>query len=245
MLTRYACTFSLILLGFLTMSSVPPQVTPLTITPVGIYLAPNVYPLEFQPQDKSDEYLLTRGILTSKLKEGVWFQCGLRLPEETWYAKAVEVAEACVYSARPLGVDPVGQLATWQQESRLDPCALGPYSRAWAVKHGLLKVKRLTVSYTKAEVKVVLTDPRYKASFYAVDIGLAQVLHPYYTHGATLDEMLSMDGAIYSAQELAHRGRRWRTDKPWNYWPGHKSASRAKKIDWWVYTVMEIDFLAN
>lgn len=242
MLTRYACTFSIILLGFLAISSVPRVPQGLTIEPSEIQLDKPLQRLVFQPQDRSAEYMLIKGIIISKIKEGVWYQCGVRLPETIWYDKAVEIAEACVYSARPLGVDPMGQLATWQHESRLDPCAIGPYPRKWAIKRKLLRAKRGSLSYTKAEVKAVLADPRFKASFPVMDLGLAQLLYPLYTRDATVDEILSVDGAIYSAKELAYRGKMWKTDEPWIYWPGHKSRSRANEIHWWVYTVMEQEF---
>lgn len=242
MLTRYACIFNLILLGFLAMSSVPHVPASLSIEAIDIALPPTQLHLAFQPQDRSDEYLLTKGILTAKTKEDVWYQCGVRVPKAEWYTRATEIATVCVHTARPLGVDPVGQLATWQQESRLDPCALGTHPRKWAVKRKLLKRQR-SMSYTKAEVESVLANRRFKATYPLVDLGLAQLLHPAYTHGATLDELLSIDGAIYSARELAHRGKMWRSKTPWVYWPGYKSQARKANAEWWTYSVMEIEFL--
>lgn len=242
MLTRYLCAVSLVLLGFLAMSSTPALPEGLAIEIPNTVDHEFKMQLTFSPQDRSDEYTLIKGILTAKVKEEVWYQCGVRVPTSLWYPKAVEIAEACLYTARPLGVDPVGQLATWQQESRLDPCALGTYPRKWAVEHRLLKRQR-SMSYTKAEVKRVLADRRFKATFPLVDLGLAQLLHPAYTWGATLDEILSIDGAIYSAKEMAHRGKMWRTKRPWMYWPGFKSQARKANADWWVHRVMEINFL--
>lgn len=244
MLKRYAYILTLLLIGFLTLSSVPHETTYLEIEGV-TKPKTKVKPLRLKvrPQDRSDEYVLIKGIMTSKVKEGRWYQCGEVVPREDWYNKAVEIAEACVYTARPLGVDPVGQLATWQQESRLDPCALGKHPREWAVREGLLKAKKNTLSYTKQEVKKVLGNPKFKASFPVVDVGLAQLLYPRYTRGADIDEMLSISGAIYSAKELEYRGKRWRTEEPWITWPGHKSQARKNTINWWVYRVMEIDFL--
>ena len=110
------------------------------------------------------------------------------------------------------------------------------------MKRKLLKKQR-SMSYTKAEVEHVLADRRFKATFPLVDIGLAQLLHPAYTRGATLDELLSIDGAVYSAKELAYRGKRRRTKEPWVYWPGYKSSARKANAEWWVYNQMEIDFL--
>lgn len=243
MLTHYTAITVLALMGFLTLSSTPNQIEPLAIDYQGVQSPASDLSMVFRPQDRSDEYTLIKGIITSKVKEGVWYQCGLKVPVSDWYDRAVEIAEACVYSARPYGLDPVGQLATWQQESRLDPCALGTYPRQWAVKHGLLKAKRSSLSYTKAEVERVLADPRFKASFRLVDLGLSQALYPAYTHGATVDELLSIDGALYSAKELVYRGIMWNTKEPWIYWPGYKSQEREDQIDWWVHRVMEIEFL--
>jgi hypothetical protein len=239
---RYLYTILFVLLGFLVLSSYPYSEEPQSISGVEIKLVKPSPSLEVYPLDRSSEYILTKGILTSKIKEEVWYQCGKKVPHEEWYDRASELAEACLYSARPRGIDAVGQLATWQQESRLDPCALGPYPRKWGIRKGLLK-KKCTLSYTKEEVKKVVEDPRFKASFRSADLGLGQQLHPWYTHGATLDELLSIAGAEVTAKELEERGKRWRTDEPWITWPGHKSKARKRKIEWWVYKVMEIDFL--
>lgn len=200
----------------------------------------------FTPQDKSNEYVLVKGILTSRAKDGVWYQCGLKIPEEQWHSKAVEVARACITSAKPYGIDPVGQLATWQQESRLDPCAIGVGPRKWALRHGLLKAKKTTISYTKEEVKKVLENPWFQRNFKRVDLGLAQLLYPAFTRDATVDEILSMEGAKYSAIELDHRSKMWRTDEPWITWQGNRPESKAKRkaaINRWVYKVMEINYL--
>lgn len=243
MLIRFICVFLIALFSFLALASTPRSPTPLTAEYTDFVNQANILRLTVCPQDRLAEYTLIKGILTSKAKEGVWYQCGNTIPKDEWYVKAVEIAEACVYTARPLGVDPVGQLATWQQESRLDPCAIGPHPRNWAIERGLLKAKRNSLSYTKAEVKKVLTDAKFKATFPKVDLGLAQLLHPWFTRGATLDELLSIEGAQYSARELAHRGKMYRSKKPWVYWPGYKSKSRENTINWWVYRVMEIEFL--
>lgn len=194
-----------------------------------------------EPKDNREVYILITGILTSKRKEKAWYYCGERLPRDKWYITAKQVAEACVSSARMYGVDPVGQLATWQQESRLDPCAIGPHARKYAIRKKLLKRKR-TISYKKEEVLNVVRNKSFKSSFHSVDLGIAQLLHPYFTRGALPEEVLSLEGAKFSAQELSSRAKRWKTKEPWNTWPGKPSRARKANISWWVYTVMEIDF---
>lgn len=233
----------IILISFLTMSATySHDVKPVThLLGYTVVNAPMDLGFSMSPSDKYEVTVLIQGILNSKRKDKVWFQCGEKVPQAQWYAKAKEVAEVCVSTARMHGVDPVGQLATWQQESRLDPCAIGPGARNFAIRKGWLPKKRI-ISYKKEQVLAVLEHPVFKASFKTVDLGLAQLLYPWFTSGASQSEILSLEGAKASAQELARRGQRWKTDEPWITWPGKPSKARKVKIEWWVHTIMEIDF---
>lgn len=194
------------------------------------------------PQDRSEIDTLIQGILNSKNIDKVWFQCGERVPKKDWHYRAEEVARACIYSAKLYGIDPVGQLATWQQESRLDPCAIGPSARNFAIRNKIIPKKR-TISYTKDQVLAILDHQKFKASFKTVDLGIAQLLYPWFTGSFSKEDILSLGpGSLASAQELARRGQRWKTDEPWITWPGKPSKARKAKINWWVHSIMKIEF---
>jgi len=235
----------LLIFSLIALAAAVPQSGSVYPVMVWQYQPANPKPLRvvYSPSDKALEYKLRQGILKAKAKVGIWYQCGQKVTYEKWYSQAQEIAKAAIESAVPLGVNPVGQLATWMQESGLDPCAIGPSVRNYAISKGILKAKKTTISYSKEEVLKMLADPEIRLMYPVVDIGLAQLLYPYYTRNASLSDMLTViPGAKYSALELAKRSKSFETDEPWVTWPGHISEGRRKKIHWWVYKVMEISF---
>jgi hypothetical protein len=193
---------------------------------------PSLPSFSYTPMDKSLHYSLTMGILRAKKLDNSWYQCGKLLNKSQWYDKASEMADAVIVSSHFWNEAPVAQLATWQHESRLDPCAIGLYPRKFAIKMGWLRDKP---SYTKEEVKYVLKQTRLRSTYEYVDLGLSQLLYPLFTDDADLDMVLSVEGGSYlSSREMARRRIMFRTREPWATWPGRFSEGRKRVINEWV-----------
>jgi hypothetical protein len=172
-----------------------------------------------------------------------WYACGAVIPKEEYPARAEQIVRALRTALREVGLSHPnylwGAMGIMWQESRGNPCPLGPYSRRWAVAKKVVKEKRLerwTVEDSLAALRAAGKAKR------GVDAGLgqniwpvnAQVLEDGVVRPATAEEMVSVEG---SARALAwHLAEQAKVDarRPWAYWPGLPSAAYAARVEGWV-----------
>jgi hypothetical protein len=166
-----------------------------------------------------------------------WFVCGEQLSVERSEDVSVAIANSLLTNIESVGLDvePMGVLATMYNESGFDPCALGTTPRKWAQGVGLLKKKKRTISYSRAEVLGVVNDQRAIRRFAGTgfDLGLCQILSKYYR--GEKENLLSIgEGARLCVIEMQSRARMYRTSTPWLYWRGKETAWYRIKIRKWA-----------
>jgi len=135
-------------------------------------------------------------------------------------------------------INPWGIAGTAAKEGQFDVCAFGLHPRLMAyelkTKHGkpVLKRSRLSISHTRAEVIRAMNNPKMEARFSTYDLGVLQVLDTYYIgylHTEQLkgsrEDLLSWEGFYWQVRHhMLEQSRAYGTDRPWMYWPGHRSA---------------------
>lgn len=173
---------------------------------------------------------LTDGMVTWKTarEDGGWWSCGEYYTDpDDISEKAVEIAYHVVRVTDLVDLNPWGFAGTLANESALDPCALGPGPRKWAVKNGYLPDRVRTISHRIEDVLSVVRMDSAKRRFKktGIDLGPCQMLAKYY-QGDPLDMMSIPIGIEICAREMARRGTMYRTDRPWTFW-------RGKKLDWY------------
>lgn len=183
---------------------------------------------------------LARYLYTFKTKNdhGIWNICGKRLNDEEMKTASLEYSKALLkahhttfYTIRrgrtkhTVKVPLRGVVGVMISESRLDYCAIGPNPRKWARKHNLLKpksTKQGTPSYTQEEVLNVLNHPKWKGRL--ADLGPGQMVwgrNKKAIFKGAPEELLSLTPGIKRVfEEMADRGYRKNTRRPWIYWPG-------------------------
>lgn len=220
--------------------------------PVYDHITPKVHPWPSRPSkvpftaplDESEVNYLTRALLRAKAYWGAWNQCGVEVPKDKWEETAEFYVRLNLYYAKKHGVNPVGQMATWEHESLTDPCGLGIGPRKWAYKRGLLKRKRRSCSHTPKELRKLFKNEWFRTRWPQIDIGLAQLLYPTYTHGKSFEEVITPHGgAEASSMEMELRAKQFRLKKPWITWQGlNYLLDRDRRINWWVRNVMKIQY---
>ena len=172
-----------------------------------------------------------------------WYSCGGIVPIEQYPVRSAQLVRALRTALREVGLEHPnylwGALGIMWQESRGNPCPLGPYSRRWAVAKKVVKQKHLS-HWTEADALAALHAAG--KAHRGVDAGLGQNIWPVnamvldggVARPATAEEMVSVEG---SARALAfHLAEQAKVDprRPWAYWPGMPSADYAKKVEGWV-----------
>ncbi len=130
-----------------------------------------------------------------------------------------------------------GLTGTMMNESRLDRCALGTHPRKRAYQLGLIKRRKRCISHTEEEILKAVTDKKmlrfFKKTGY--DLGTGQLLSRFYPKDVSFKEMLSVrGGTLEAAWTMKRRGRWYKTDRPWTYWPGHKADWYDVKVTRWA-----------
>lgn len=174
---------------------------------------------------------LSEGILKFKKKRGGWFRCGHRATEkemEDWSVLwAYRIAEAAWNISD--GEDDEWNLSPWgiagliMHESGMDECAVGPNVRGHAYKLELLKRSKITISHSKDDVINMLKDERMQKAFKetGVDIGPCQMLSRYYSRQTDYNAIMTLGyGLDECAREMRHRSNFYKSNTPWEVWPG-------------------------
>ncbi len=203
-----------------------------------ILIDPSPFPLNPYEWEELARYIFR---YKTKRDGGIWNICGHGLSRAEMkeaallYSKELLIAHhTTFYPIRRGGVRyevkvPLkGVLGTMMSESRLDYCAIGPNPRKWAYKHGLLEKnpggQRGTPSYSKEEVLAVLNHPKWKKRL--ADLGLGQMVWgrgKKAIYKGDPEDLLSLRPGIKKVfEEMADRGRRKNSRRPWEYWPGER-----------------------
>jgi hypothetical protein len=172
---------------------------------------------------------------------GIWNICGQSLSLQEMKEAALEYSKEILiahhttfYTIRRGGarhtvkVPYKGVLGTMMSESRLDYCAIGPNPRKWAKKKGLLpkppEGQRGTPSYTREQVLSVLHHPTWRKRL--ADLGLGQIVwgrSKKAIYKGDPEDLLSLRPGIKKVfEEMADRGQRKNSRRPWEYWPGER-----------------------
>lgn len=174
-----------------------------------------------------------------------WYGCGEVTPPEEEPARALELVNALRVGLIEVGL--LDQSYLWAaaaivyQESRGNPCALGPNSRKWAARHKI--VNKHLIRWTAQDALKVMLSPKAKRRGVGFDAGIGQTIWPENAHVldendeprvATAEEMTTVEGG---ARALAyHMFENSQIDKrrPWLYWPGRRDDVYGSKLAWIV-----------
>lgn len=203
-----------------------------------IEINPPIYPLNPYEWEELARYIYR---YKSRHDGGIWNICGHGLSKEEMreaalvYSRELLIAHhTTTYLIRRGGmryevkVPLKGVLGTMMSESRLDYCAIGPNPRKWAYKHGLLEKnpegQRGTPSYSREEVLAVLNHPKWRKRL--ADLGLGQMVwgrSKKAIYKGEPEDLLSLRPGIKKVfEEMADRGQRKNSRRPWEYWPGER-----------------------
>ena len=181
---------------------------------------------------------LAQGIAKQKYKNG-WPECGRWVTEKKAIDDlAIQYAFAIVRAAWEVSGDdfilnPWGLAGVIKNKSNFDRCALGLYPRRKAYELGILKRRKRCISHTEEEILKVVNHPKMKNLFSrsGYDIGSTQLLSRFYSNPNDFKQMMSLDyGVAEGAREMRHRGRIYRTPKPWAFWRGYNCGWYEDKI---------------
>ncbi len=205
---------------------------------------PNAFPNEDQTITIGR---IAKGILKTKARAGGWWECGKRIEgDEAQGDLALEYAHAIVKysheasqlmirsrSGKYAKLNPWGLAGTVFNESNFDRCALGLHPRRKAYALGLIKPRRETISHTEKEVLRAVRSRKLQKFFpkSGYDLGTAQLLSRFYPDRHDYDLMISLNGSTEAAaKNMISRAVYNDTERPWAYWPGHKSKSYDRKV---------------
>ena len=177
----------------------------------------------------------------------VWRECGERTPPEEQPARARDLVKSVYTALRDNGLTSEIYLwatsATIWQESRGDPCAVGPLTRRWAVEQRLIGEGVHFTRYNRDDVRRMVNSRAWKSRRRRVgaDLGIGQNVWKKWakmrdpiTHEeryATIDEILSVDGgAQVVAYQMRGRMKWYNTPQPWRFWPGRAGRATYPKM---------------
>ena len=202
------------------------------------------------PEEKASEFILNPYEwealahylyqFKTKSDHGIWNICGKRLNDQEMkaaaYAYSRELLKAhhtTFYTIKrgrvkhKVKVPLQGVVGVMISESRLDYCAIGPHPRKWAYKHKLLKPNPKgtgTPSFTQEEILKVLNHPTWRKRL--ADLGPGQMVwgrNAKAIFKGEPEELLSLSPGIkHVFEEMADRGHRKNSVRPWIYWPGER-----------------------
>jgi hypothetical protein len=189
-----------------------------------------------------------------------WWTCGEIVKPEEEDDLALKWAYRIVYLAWEysdnnsddgITINPWGIFGTAANESGFDICALGPWPRKWGYDNKTIKKRKLCISHPYSEIKATMLHPkgieRWKTS--GID---AAPLHqlwrcdekgmckPKFNHRdrlppIPLDEVFSLGkGFEYNVRKMKKDAIDFKTDRPWLYWPGHRSTKYDEKVTRWA-----------
>ncbi len=209
----------------------------------------------FSPEGEALVQRMAVGFLKKTRQESKrWWGCGVETPEDDQLARAETISRQVLSSLRDNDLRWLSHwavLGTIWSESRGDPCAIGPNSRAAARDMGLIPEDRMFNRWSAEDVKSVLEHPKWKKSRAKIgaDLGLGQMVWQRYARildkdgdklcgkgypcrVPTLDEILSYDdGAKVVITGMVSRRHMYRSTMPWEHWPGSvRSLSYGMKI---------------
>ena len=192
----------------------------------------------FCPDERQREAMerMADGIWRWKTADGAspWWFCGEPHDGDValGLSKMVVLAiwEAAYEAERVVGVpvNPWGIAGTAANESSFDLCAFGLYPRLEAYERGVLPRNRRTISHTRKAVLRAINDPGLDKAFRAYDLGMLQTLDMYYD--GPREDLLGWDGFRWQVQHMAQRAAYRKTDRPWMYWPGHRSEAYDRRV---------------
>jgi len=187
------------------------------------------------------------GIASFKISQGGWWECGEHLTDASAIkdraaAYAFVIVKAAwevsdpVENETPFVLNPWGMAGTIFNESKFDRCALGAYPRKVAYEIGLLKRSKLTLSHKEEDVLRVVRSKEMAEYFKhsGFDLGATQLLSRFWDNPRDFETMISLQGIEFGAQVMMRRGRFYKTDRPWLYWPGKKSDWYDAKVKRWA-----------
>lgn len=210
------------------------------------HLPPLPPPTEDQLKEQALVQEVADGFLAAiRAENWSWYGCGEITPPEEEPARALELVNALRVGLIEVGLLEPRYLwaaaAIVYQESRGNPCALGPNSRKWAAKHKI--VNKHLIRWTAEDALKVMTSPKAKRRGVGFDAGIGQTIWPENAHVldendeprvATAEEMTTVEGG---ARALAyHMFENAQIDKrrPWLYWPGRRDDVYGSKLAWIV-----------
>lgn len=190
---------------------------------------------------------MAEGVARWKIREGAWCECGIvHVDPAVISEKAMKYAFVVVKAAKDAAgnvgdknwfLNPWGLAGTMMKESQWDRCAIGPYPRKKAYELGLMKRPKRCLSHKEEDVLRAIkhSDMRRNFGRTGYDLGTAQLLSRFYDDRNDYENMLSFVGSTREAAfEMKHRGIRFRTDRPWAYWPGHRSPRYERDVVRWA-----------
>jgi hypothetical protein len=182
----------------------------------------------------------------------IWWDCGEKTPLDQWDARGEKIAEATLIAMKRNGlrVDPMGLLAVAWNESRGNPCSIGPRTRARAEKMKLLPEGKAWFEYTREDVLAVLDNEKWQARNNVADVGLYQDVFPNYARiiddggdkrclrpknvACRVPRTAELVNIETSAEVGVHgmlvRYYHFRTREPWFYWPWTVKEKYSKQI---------------
>lgn len=191
---------------------------------------------------------------------GRWWSCGKVVEPEEEDTLAMRWAYRIVYLAWEYSdngsndgvtINPWGVFGTAANESGFDVCALGPWPRKWGYAHKTIQRRRLCISHPYSEIKATMLHPkgieRWKTS--GIDAAPLHQLWRCNEEGMCrpkfnrrdplppipLDEVFSLGkGFEYNVRKMKKDAIDFKTDRPWQYWPGYRSTRYDKKVTRWA-----------
>lgn len=175
---------------------------------------------------------------------GTWYSCGKKLEDAAMRSEALKWANAIneahtsadalytykrnirgttKYREHKVRVPLREVLGVIVSESNFDPCALGPNPRKKAKEMGLIKRKKLTLSYSLEELEPLFSHRAFRGT--KADLGPGQ-LYLKIGRDVTLEnykEYLSIyPGVKRVFDNMARRGKWGNTRTPSTHWPNAK-----------------------
>lgn len=198
--------------------------------------------------------------IAKKKGGGRWWECGKVVLPEAEDDLAIEWAYRIVYLAweysdngshNGITLNPWGIFGTAANESGFDICALGPWPRKWGYAHKTIKRRKLCISHPYSEIKDTMLHPegieRWKTS--GIDAAPLHQLWRCNEKGMCrpkfngrdplppipLKEVFSLGkGFEYNVRKMKKDAIDFRTNRPWQYWPGYRSDKYDTKVIRWA-----------
>lgn len=202
------------------------------------------------PTDLDTERELVQSVADGFLKairseNWSWYDCGGTTSPEDEPARALELAQALRSALVEVKLLEASYLwaaaAIVYQESRGNPCAVGPNSREWAKKQKL--VNKAMIRWTASDALKVTSSPKFHKRRVGIDLGIGQTIWPENAHvldaygnprKATPEEMVTVEGGARAVAYHMLENSLIDPKRPWLYWPGKRDEVYGSKLAWIV-----------